>query len=68
MKTESTSWIIIHRDTGRVITETWTRELAENLKPEYEAVPIKEYLAGFNRRSALNAALRAVRTIAPQDN
>lgn len=44
------SWVIRERATGRVILETFNAKLLDRLKPEYEAVPILEYLQSLNRR------------------
>ena len=53
MSAASTSWVIRHRESGRVIAETFERKTVDALNTEkYEAVPILTYLA------SLNAAIR----------
>lgn len=44
------SWVIRERATGRVICETYNPDVIPLLKPEFEAVPILEYLQSLNRR------------------
>lgn len=44
------SWVIRERETGRVICETFNKRIVAALNTaRYEAVPILEYLASFNR-------------------
>lgn len=44
------SWVIIKKDSGEVMFETFLPKLVECLNTEkYEAVPIMGYLAGLNK-------------------
>lgn len=46
------SWVIREKDTGRVVMETFDRKKVEALNTsKYEAVPIREHLAGLNRKA-----------------
>ena len=44
------SWVIRERATGLVILETFSPAVVRHLKPQYEAVPILEYLQSLNRK------------------
>jgi hypothetical protein len=44
------SWVIRERATGLVILETFSPVVVRHLKPQYEAVPILEYLQALNRK------------------
>ncbi len=46
--TRTASWVIRNRDTGEVICETF-QDIGHKLKPEFEAVPILEYLQSLNK-------------------
>lgn len=48
---KTASWIIRRRDTGEVICEIFADHI-QNLKPEFEAIPILEYLQSLNNRGA----------------
>lgn len=44
------SWVIREKATGKVIAETFNREVAQAVNTEkYEAVPIIEHLASLNQ-------------------
>ena len=48
---KSTSWVVKERKTGRVMFETFNRELVKRLNHKrYKAVPIRAHLAEFNRK------------------
>ena len=48
------SWIIIDRETGRAVFETWNRTTAEAINADkYAALPAKEYLASLNAPAKL---------------
>lgn len=43
------SWVIVCRETGNPVFETWNRSTVERINLEkYEAVPIMQWLARFN--------------------
>ena len=43
------SWVIVDRDTGRPVLETFRASIVEKVNTaRYEAVPILEYLYRFN--------------------
>lgn len=43
------SWVIVSRETGKAVFETFNRALAGKINTaRYEAVPIRVYLAGLN--------------------
>lgn len=42
------SWIIRRRDTKEVVMETFSLRTAQAVRPEFEAVPILEYLQSLN--------------------
>lgn len=47
---QTASWVIRHRETGKVIMETFKPRLVAKINVEkYEAVPILAYLQGLNR-------------------
>lgn len=46
---KTASWVIRERATGRAILETF-KPVPASLKPEYEAIPILEYLQSINRK------------------
>lgn len=54
MATES--YVIKRIATGEVVLETFNAQLVRNLKPEYVAIPIREYLASLNRKIRAEAA------------
>jgi hypothetical protein len=45
------SWVIRERATGQVIMETFSPVVVRHLKPQYEAVPILEYLQSINGKA-----------------
>jgi hypothetical protein len=50
-RAHSASWVIIHKDTGKVIAETYSKTIACLINTNiYEALPIIDYLGGFNAR------------------
>lgn len=50
---KTASWIIREKATGRVLFETFDKKKVDALNTaKYEAVPILEYLASLNTRSA----------------
>lgn len=47
----TSSWVIIKKETGEVLLETFSAELVSKLNPEHwEAVPIMEYLGNLNKK------------------
>jgi len=45
------SWVIVERATGKPICETYSMGTVKGInKAKYKAVPILEYLQGFNRK------------------
>ena len=47
----TTSWVICENKTGTAVCETFSSTLAGAVNTaKYEAVPIRVYLAGLNRR------------------
>jgi hypothetical protein len=45
------SWVILEKSSTRVICETFDKHVVERLNTErYEAVPILDYLVGFNAK------------------
>lgn len=46
------SWVIRRRDTKEVVMETFSRRTAEAIRPEFEAVPILEYLQSLNGKES----------------
>lgn len=47
------SWVIRNKQTGEVIAETFDRKKVDALNAaKYEAVPIREHLAGLNKKAA----------------
>lgn len=47
------SWVIRNKQTGEVIAETFDRKKVDALNTaKYEAVPIREHLAGLNKKAA----------------
>jgi hypothetical protein len=50
MARTSASWVFVERATGKAVMETFNPKLVAKLNTEkYRAVPIGEYLAGFNK-------------------
>ena len=48
-----TSWIIYNHQTGKVVAETWIKEVPEKLnKEKYAAVTAYEWLVALNGASA----------------
>lgn len=48
----TTSWVIVFRDSGKPVFETFDSETVDIIKkdyPEYKAVPILEYLTNLNK-------------------
>lgn len=70
---ETASWVIRERATGNVLFETFDRRKVEALNTaKYEAVPILDYLVGFNRavkeaggQQPSDSATRAIAAAAP---
>ena len=46
------SWVIRHKATKRVVCETWNPAIRRGLTADYEAVPIRDYLAEVNRAAS----------------
>ncbi len=46
------SWVIQERSTGRAIFETFNGDLCRTIKPAYEMIPIRKYLAAVNAKIA----------------
>jgi len=46
------SWVIQHKATKRVVCETWNPAIRRVLTADYEAVPIRDYLAEVNRAAS----------------
>lgn len=45
------SWVIVRKDSGTAIFETFDRRVAEALnRDKYEVIPIGQYLASLNRK------------------
>ena len=54
---KTASWVIVERSTGKAVMETFSARVAGAVNAEkYEAVPILEYLHGFNERVRAEAA------------
>jgi hypothetical protein len=47
--TRTASWVIREKETACVICETFNGDAIPHLKPQYEAVPILQYLQELNR-------------------
>ena len=47
---ETASWVVRDRLTKAVQFETFDRRVVDHLKPQYEAVPILEYLQSLNQQ------------------
>lgn len=48
---KTASWVIMEKDTGKVLFETFDKKKAKYLNTEkYEAVPILQYLVELNRK------------------
>lgn len=44
------SWVIKRKETGEVIAETFLKNVVDAINTnKYEAVPIRDYLAGLNK-------------------
>jgi hypothetical protein len=53
MTMRTASWIIRNKNTGEVVTETFSRRAVAALNVEkYEAVPVLEYLVSLNAKPA----------------
>lgn len=48
----SNSWVIIERDTKKVIMETWNEHSLKYLKPDFIAIPTHKYLFELNKNIA----------------
>jgi len=46
---KTASWVIIDKETGEAILETFNESFVKNLKDQYKAVPILEYLQNLNK-------------------
>jgi hypothetical protein len=54
------SWIIISRETGKPVFETFTRKIAARVNLEkYEVLTAKEWLVRFNKQVKANDVARA---------
>ncbi len=48
---ETASWVIVSKETGKAIFETFNRKLADKVNTEkYRVVPVLEWLQEFNRK------------------
>jgi len=43
------SWVIVERKTGKAVCEIFSPTLAASVKPDYEAVPVLEYLVRLTK-------------------
>ncbi len=51
---ETASWVVVNRETGKAVFETFCRRVADAINlNRYEVVPIGEYLASLNRHRIL---------------
>lgn len=49
--TESASWVIVDRATGKAVFETFSKRIATAINLErYDVVPILQYLQDINRQ------------------
>lgn len=57
----TSSWVIVHRDTGAALFETFSEDVARAVNTEkYAALPILAYLQGVNRRIVAQTYLESV--------
>jgi coenzyme F420-reducing hydrogenase beta subunit len=47
---KSNSWVIVRKNTGEAILETWNEKALKHLKSEFEAVPTYDYLVNINKK------------------